>query len=261
MRYTAERLIGITQKITNAVRSIEASSTSSHKIPPAAQRTCLDFLKKLEDDCQQLSLGMCIEKIERIKSQIHAMTFMQLAHQYAALYERFYDEIKSTMFLYVGKDRQQFYTQPLIMFGEDLADKFSIIHDVEEAGKSYAIGRNTACVFHLMRIMESGLRHLCGEASTYGISIPDPACNRSWDGWLKPIESELRKDRKLKQSEWNSIEPVYAQVVSHIRTVSVAWRNPTMHVGIKYTGEEALDIFNATRGFMRHLFSSQLRKT
>ena len=35
--------------------------------------------------------------------------------------------------------------------------------------------------------------------------------------------------------------------------VKDAWRNPTMHVRIDYTEEQALDIYGNVRGFMQHL--------
>src|SRR5580704_15527436 len=46
-------------------------------------------------------------------------------------------------------------------FGEDILKKFDPARDdIEEAGKCLAYGRGTGCVFHLMRVMEVGLRAL-----------------------------------------------------------------------------------------------------
>jgi hypothetical protein len=41
--------------------------------------------------------------------------------------------------------------------------------DIEEAGKCFATGRNTATVMHLMRVMEIGLK-----AAAIGMNVPDP---------------------------------------------------------------------------------------
>src|SRR5258708_7512857 len=65
-------------------------------------------------------------------------------------------------------------------WGVDVLDKFpSAILDMEEAGKCLAFDRNTACVFHCMRVMEVGLKTL---ASALGIPYAP-----SWESYLTQI--------------------------------------------------------------------------
>jgi len=226
----------------------------------------LDLLRRLnlaKDYSVQLSLPVTGKLIERLinQAQQQGCKFGEFVSEFNELLHRFTDELEDRLLFHIPSEHQKYFTESQKLMGDEVIAKFpSAIFDIEEAGKCLAITRETACVFHLMRIMEAGLRYLCVEAASFGISIPDPDSNRSWSGWLDPIEKELRKDRKLKTAEWNAIEPAYAQVAAHLRTVSTAWRNPTMHVGTKYTPEEAEDIFNATRGFMRHLSTAKLRK-
>jgi len=52
---------------------------------------------------------------------------------------------------------------------------------------------------------------------------------------------------------WKRDEPFLREVLGHLQAVKVAWRNPTMHIVNVYTLEQAEEIFNAVRGFMRHL--------
>ena len=55
------------------------------------------------------------------------------------------------------------------LFGDDVARAFpSSKGDIDEAGKCLALDRGTACVFHLMRILEIGLQLL---AAKLGISL------------------------------------------------------------------------------------------
>ena len=45
------------------------------------------------------------------------------------------------------------------IFGKDIADKFpNHVGDMLEAGNCFMLGRNTACVFHLMRVMEAAVQ-------------------------------------------------------------------------------------------------------
>ena len=50
------------------------------------------------------------------------------------------------------------FQRSLTLFGTEVAARFPrAIVDIEEAGKCFALGRFTACVFHLMRVVEAGL--------------------------------------------------------------------------------------------------------
>ena len=61
-------------------------------------------------------------------------------------------------FMFVPPERAAYYDQPEL-FGKEVNAKFPDIQfDVVEAGNCYAAGRGTAVVFHLMRIMETGVQ-------------------------------------------------------------------------------------------------------
>jgi hypothetical protein len=63
------------------------------------------------------------------------------------------------LFMFIPTDKAEFYRRPEQLFGVQVVSSFpSCTTDIEEAGKSYATGRSIACVFHLMRVMEIGLR-------------------------------------------------------------------------------------------------------
>jgi hypothetical protein len=117
--------------------------------------------------------------------------------------------------------------------------------DIEEASKSLACERATATVFHLMRVMEIGLKTL---ASALGIPYAP-----SWESYLSQIKTNLDEKWKNKGAEWKKSEPFFREALGFLHAVKVAWRNPTMHVAASYTTEQAGDIFNAVLGFMRHL--------
>jgi hypothetical protein len=75
-------------------------------------------------------------------------------------------------------------------FGADVAIKFpsAVTFEIDEAAKCFALGRSTASVFHLMRVMEVGIR-----AVARCLSIPDPtrAAERNWGSILRQIKADL----------------------------------------------------------------------
>ncbi len=154
-------------------------------------------------------------------------------------------------FKVIESDKLEFFNNPRALFGEPIIERFPISgNDIEEAGKCYAAGRDTACVFHLMRVMEIGLR-------TLGASLKDarldPKKNPSWDAILKKCEEELAKPIRDRAPEWRDDDTFYSTATANLRAVKDAWRNPTLHVEQNYNEETALEIWNSVRAFMRHL--------
>lgn len=143
------------------------------------------------------------------------------------------------------------YPDFLAKDGLGLKDKFKEAHrDAEEAGKCLAFGRNTAGVFHLMRVMEVGLRELGGSLNDASL---DPKTNPTWEKILGRCDKELAKPYKERSPEWAADGSFFSSATADLRAVKDAWRNPTLHVERFYDGEEARDVWNAARAFMRHL--------
>jgi hypothetical protein len=98
--------------------------------------------------------------------------------------------------------------------------------------------------------MEVGLRALAASLNDPRL---DPKRNPSWDAILKKCDEELEKSIKDRSPEWRQEDAFYSTATANLRSVKDAWRNPTMHVEQNYDPEIAMDIWNAVRGFMRHL--------
>jgi hypothetical protein len=158
---------------------------------------------------------------------------------------RLTDELNEREFLYVPPERVGFYKEQML-FGQDVNDRFpSAIDDIEGAGKCLALGEGTACVLHCMRVMEVGLRALAGS-----LGVPYAP---SWESYLGQIAARIGAKRKTKGVKWRRDEKFYAGISGDLMTVKQAWRNPTMHVGRKYSIDEAEEIFIAVRRFMKVL--------
>lgn len=159
------------------------------------------------------------------------------------LQNRIADELDDRIFLRILSEKAKFYDNAKHEFGKTIIAGFpSIEFDAEEAGKCFATGRDTACVFHVMRIIEAGLKVVATELNI------DILMNRSWDSMLRKMEGAIEEQHK--RDDWTGF---YTEVRAKGYAVKDAWRNPTMHIEKKYTSEEAEDIFRAVRGFMRHL--------
>lgn len=164
--------------------------------------------------------------------------------------ERVKEELSSNTFLYLNPREADGYAGPFEGWEAVIAAFPSAAIDIEESSKCMALCRYTACVFHLMRVMELALRAI---AVTLNNPKLVPRNNPSWESILRKCREELGKDRADRTPEWNASGAFFAGVSTTLMGVKDAWRNPTMHVGVSYTEERARDINAHVQAFMRHL--------
>jgi hypothetical protein len=162
---------------------------------------------------------------------------------------RLMDELHLCSFWQVPREHQYLLNPDL--FGSEVSNAFpSASGDIEEAGTCLAFGRGTAAVFHLMRVLERGLRSL---AETLHDPNLNPERNPSWDSILKKFEAEQRKPIADRALVWRVDDKFFSEIHATLRAVKDGWRNPTLHVGRNYTPEQAIELFVATRSFMQRL--------
>ena len=84
------------------------------------------------------------------------MPYADVANSYKEIDSRLQDEL-SLVRAFVLEPAEQAYFEPLSpLFGADFEAKFSsALFDLDEAAKRRALGRPTACVFHLMGLPRS----------------------------------------------------------------------------------------------------------
>jgi hypothetical protein len=150
------------------------------------------------------------------------------------------------LFFSVPAKNIELYTQKEPLFGQSVFDAFpSLIDEIAEAGKCLALDRNTACVFHLMRVMEGGLKLLSKK-----LEIPYAP---SWESHIKQITAKVAAQHKTKGIKWKKDEAFFKDVLGDLTSVKMAWRNPTMHIVKSYDSKQAENVLNAVGSFMRHL--------
>lgn len=136
-------------------------------------------------------------------------------------------------------------------FGTEFQIKFpSALYDLEEACNCLAMGRFTATVFHLMRIMEILLRaiHAC-------LGLPPPSgADKNWGNMLQAIKANMNGRNANGNSGWTGKDrQFFEDLFASIDAVRVAWRNTTMHVEQRYDKEEAQHLFHVVKALSKKL--------
>jgi hypothetical protein len=209
---------------------------------------------------EEIGLDYCAASLRRVQAVMRQHVAGELGpdvaeRQIQDFRDRVHDALKEPHFLVLNARERELYEAKASFFGECAETAFADIqHDLEEAAKCLALKRNTAMVFHLMRVMESAVRKLAAKASVIArapITIHKPNGEfLEWGGILSNLKSQgidSMASATAKQS-WTEVHTL-------LYAVKEAWRNPTMHPAAKYTDEEADEVFATARVLIRKLAS------
>ena len=246
---------GAFSRISGVLAQAWTLLTKTGGLPSSGYAQLGSALGTLETECETLHLTLTLVHLKRFlqwykDSQESESDHQFTVHQLTELQTRLIDELNTRFMVAIPSERIKYY-KGIDLFGGDVPRQFRhAAIDIEEAGKCLALNRNTACVFHLMRVMETGLRAL---AKSLNDPRLDPARNPSWETILRKGDEELLKPITERSIEWRSDHAFFSTAVANLRAVKDAWRNTTMHVEQNYSDETALEVWNAVRAFMRHL--------
>jgi len=185
--------------------------------------------------------------LRRMKHEVTPQNAIALSHELSGRVE---DEFTAMALMRLLPDKAKHWEQRA-PFGEAVFERLPEARmDITEAGNCYAAGRNTACVFHLMRTMEHALRALATS-----LSIPDPGAtkDRSWGIMLNAIQDGINAVAATRKGWKQGNGAIFQGAHGLLIGVRDAWRNPCMHLEAKYDENDALRIYNAVNGFMAHL--------
>ncbi len=170
------------------------------------------------------------------------------------LLARMADESELLTFLSITPKEAAYFEPKQPLLGKDFVDRFPTegAFELDEAGKCLALGRSTAATFHLMRLLEVGIRAL---ARCLGITDPIKPSQRNWAVILQSIKDGIGAKWPSSQAKQLDGADIFDELYASLDAVKNPWRNATMHVDNKYTNEEAEHIFIAVKGFMKKLAS------
>jgi hypothetical protein len=133
--------------------------------------------------------------------------------------------------------------------------------EIVDAIDCYAVGHNTASVFHLMRIAEHGVRALARERQ-----VAFPRHPLEWAGWQNILEQTESKAKDATKGmppgpAKDAALAFYSGAIGQFHAFKDTYRNVTMHVRRRYDELDALRAINQVRDFMNGLSAKIGEKT
>jgi len=210
-----------------------------------------DNLKIMLTYCEAAELTSSAQGIKRILDlSAELKTSKELKALIDELKNRLRDELTQSHFMHIPNRNVEYY-QSGLPFGKEATRKFpKATEDIDEAAKCFAVGRNTVCVFHLMRVMELGVQSL---GKKLGISKPT---EKEWQAILNDVNGAIKKLSNPPTpitAKQKKARNGYAQAAVYLENVKNAWRNDVMHPKATYTNEEAEEVFRTVKVYMQYL--------
>jgi len=161
--------------------------------------------------CEAVELTAAIARIDQFETtcEIH-LTYSELEVQTRVLREAIEDELRLRRFAFVPTERAN-KLDNIDKYWASVQQQFpSAKEDIRSAVECYALDCNTACVFHLMRVAEYGLRALARERRV-----------------------KLPKNRPLEWAEWND---VISGIIKKTDALANQRRGPARDAALGFTG-------------------------
>ena len=228
-----------------AIRALSKSLQDVVAASGANREGMREWLHTIERQCKSIGLDVTASMVSELCEHTErGISFSEEFEAMACIESSLKHEMATRAFMYMPPERARYYAEE-VAFGEEVNTKFpTASFDIKEAGNCYATGRSTACVFHLMRVMELGVQAL---GTKLGVSLVG---EKVWQNILDEVNKAIKvlppKDPLTVQK---------SQVSANLYSVKLAWRNEVMHPKDTYTLEEAENLMLLVKNFMRELAS------
>jgi len=197
-------------------------------------------------------IGYVRTHLTTAETQINAWRDPELTHELRVLREAFRDDLEEQPVLLPDVSRSSWHghSQP---FGQVVHDAFPRMRfDIIEAGNCFACDSPTACVFHLMRVVEQAIRILAKKLRVPGLKADlDYEDFKKIQDRLKDKLQELRNSKRSK-SRQQEID-FYADVADRCQYFKEMWRDAVMHSRQNYDVNQAASILTRVKELVERL--------
>jgi hypothetical protein len=243
-----------------AAYSIPGSGALEENVPDQIiKETCASVLTHALVFCNEAELresANMINDIVRVRFATLPVTNAELLWTLDNLRRLMISEMTRQVFICIPERFARYMLTPDQM-GEEVAKCFKDAKsDITEAYSCLALERNTATVFHAMRIAEHGLRNL---AKRLRVTLthnkkPMPIEAATWDKIITAVKNKIAQAHSLPHGiRRQSQLTYYSDMADRCSYMKDLWRNEVMHTRRSYLPDEASGALQRVADFMKLL--------
>jgi hypothetical protein len=183
-------------------------------------------------------------------------TYGTLAHEIDELFNAVERDARDEFFCHYQKERIG-WLQRMPMEWESVFKAFKSARPEIEAGiDCFALGHNAACVFHMCRVGEIGLRAIARERGIKNVRKDVPLEWGTWGQVFAAIEAALKAIRQKPTGPKKDVAlTFYDTILSDLHAIQSLYRDRTMHFRKSYDDGEAQTAMLRARELMKTLAS------
>ena len=223
-----------------------------------------DHLRLVEIDAVDLELDSTKKRLARIRTAIEAskrgvlqQTNIKITDEVRILRESYDDDLKERFVFVPSADKPaDVWWGQDELFGPKVYANFPKARDdIQAAGNCFATDNNTACVIHLMRTAERGMRVL---ARRLKVKFKYPLDYADWGVVINQMLGKLEAKQKKVQAQTRGPRKdaelrFYSGTIHQCNFLNDFWRVESAHARKQYNSLEAHNVLNHVRDFMQTL--------
>lgn len=200
------------------------------------------YLEKYRHIFQDDDLHLRLWRLSRELENEHRFSPATLAREFQGIMFQAQRQLALRKFAYIPSPNDQYFECEKL-FGEKVYLAFERARlDIKDAGNCYAAELYTACVFHLMRVAEYGLRAIADKLNVTIIDKkqPIPLEYGDWNKVITGIEAKIEVTRRLaNDATKQALLKRYSEGTDRIGRARDIWRNDLSHTRTRIDEPEA----------------------
>ena len=219
-------------------------------------------LAAVQKEVNNLNMKTAIYRIDEIKhnfSTAGSASFDVLVQEISELRKAIKLNSRDEYFHHYQKDRLTYLHRINDDWGSVFQNFKSAKLEIVSGVDCYALGHNTACVFHMCRVCEIGLRAIAKERGIKTLKKRGVLVPVEWGTWgevfqrLDPAIEEIRK--KPRGEKKDAALSFYETIRADLKAIQSLYRDQTMHLRGNYEDSEAQSAMFRVRELMTTLAS------
>ncbi len=218
----------------------------------------LPTLMPFREECKKMefrnSMFYSAMLIEHVNDENRDLYEYQLSEHIKGILKGLFIDQTTQLFLRVPHELEDYYYRfAKDIIGVKVVTTFPLMeYDLAHAGKCYAVEEYTACVFHLMRVMELAVKEF---GNRLGVDLSK---YQMWNDILSQCNAKLNEKFKTKEEKQSPENISYRSIVTHLDNVKQAWRNEVMHPAAKYEKWQADGVISTVKSFLTEFVNSAI---
>lgn len=240
------------------ITQVASTSLSDKEVPQHIKFYTSVYIMKIcelaEMSQMQETRDMAIRLVDGLNGQLPT-TCSELLWKLDSLQSQIQNESQKRIFMAIDQADSGFFEKDRL-FGDDVYTNFPTARDdIKESGNCLASGCATACIFHLMRVAEIGLRVLAWDRRVRFLKRPHILIeNRQWEEILIELEKSEAEIQKYKNTSAREAQlAFYHGAMVELRAFKGLYRNRTAHAKEIYDIHQARSAMTHVSAFMRIL--------